>query len=401
MGMNRHTIALGIALGIGGLTFRCSENAGNPVGSAYFQRDNPGQQLFTRIQSTPADSFYQTFVPCGESSRLVIGQASGIQARSLLMFTDLPDSGRVDSAVVTLFISDSLGTVNENWTPVLYRVSGVWEDTSITWELFEQGNLLGEVLAATSRRSSDSLFLSLPPDLVQSWIDTATSDANYGFALTLESPDTGFVYQFYSHDESNTTSYVPYLKIYIIEDTAETTQTTLTAHPSADAFVATIQRNPDPQHLWVADGSALRSLLFFNLDSIPEEATINRALLILQEDTTLAFPATDDEFGVLGYAVSDSVWIPPDVAYETSLACKGTTAGFALHINITSIVQDWTSKDLPNYGLVLIGGSETTTVEARAFFSTQADSAVVPQLEIHYSLPPSSRMLSSAKTQEK
>ena len=396
--MNRHTIALSIAFGVGWLALRCSENAGNPIGSAYFQRDNPGQQLFLRTQASPADSFYQTYVRCGESSRLAVGQASGIQARSLLMFTDLPDSGRVDSAVVLLFVSDSLGSVTENWTPIVHRITGSWEDTSVTWERFDQDNLLGEVLATTSRRSSDSLFLTLPTDLVQSWIDTATSDENFGIAMALEPPDTGFVYLFYSDDETSSASHVPKLTLYVTQDT---TQTSTTASPSADAFVATIQRNPDSQHLWIADGGALRSLLWFALDSIPEEATINRALLILQEDTTLAFPASDDAFVVLGFAVSDSVWIPPEVAYETTPVCNATTADQTLRINITTIVQNWTSKAVANHGLVLIGASEISTVEARSFYSAQADSALVPQLEIHYSLPPSNRMLSIAKKQEK
>ena len=77
---------------------------------------------------------------------------------------------------------------------------------------------------------------------------------------------------------------------------------------------------------------------------------------------------------------------------DSTLSMLGTVSGDSASINITTIVQNWTSGKSENYGLLLKGSSEIYNLHQRAFFSTESDSLLRPRLEVYYTLPPSSRL---------
>jgi hypothetical protein len=390
MKMKHTLIPITCFFGLLFLLIQCTRNDGNPVGSRYFQRDNTGSELYLVIETAPSDTFYNVPVSGGKGVNLYVGEYMGNRATSFLYFSSLPDSGTVDSAFVTLGIRRTFGEVPYGFIPSVHIITESWSDTSITWEeAINTGFLRQEIDVREVYNQNDSLVFSLPTSLVQSWIDTLTSDQNHGIALSTSFLDTDFMLELVSTDEALTTTNRPHLTLYMTQDT---TEELVDRYAVRDAFVAKTTQEPTSDRLFVSNGTALRSLLYFNIDSIPDNATINAAFLALYSDTLLAFPDRSDPFDILADRVSDSTWPIPLVPYESSFGMSGYLTGDSTLINLSVFVQSWTSETVDNMGILLLGMNEKRDIIGRAFYSSSSDPALRPKLKVFYSLPPASRL---------
>lgn len=390
----KHRLTLtGIVLGFFLVLTHCAKYEGNPVGADLFQRNDRGSEEYDVFQAATSDTFYHTHVPTGSSPYLYLGQNSGNQTKTLLLFSDLPDSGTVDSAIVTLHTHRILGPTVGSFTASVHIITGEWEESEITWESFETSGFTGEEITTveisadeiSANNDSLAIVFSLPSSLVEAWMDTAVSPQNHGILITASSAN--FIVEFLSEDEDENS---PSLTLHVTQDA---TQDTLVISPEEDTFIATTQLEPTSDRLFIANGTALRTLLFFNVvDSIPDDATINRALLTLYADTTQSFPDHAETFKILAHPVTDNSWPIPMVPYDSTKSLEGSIEGDSALINVTPMVQEWTSRAEENNGLLLLGKDEKKNLLRRVFYSTTADSFLQPRLEIFYSLPPSSRL---------
>lgn len=367
----------------------CARNKSNPVGSAIFQRDNVGSEYFIRIEPSAVDTFYQTYVANSTGARLFIGSAGFEQSRIVMHFDLSPRTATVDSVFLQLKPVDVIGTGGV-FTARVYEVLIPWNDTTATWDLFHEtskGRELASVdFVSIENEDSASIRFELPTDLVQSWIDSATYISNYG--ILIEPENASFITELYSGDLYNLASDRPKLTLYISEDT---THTELSYDTPNDAFLATTTQSPSSEFLYVADGSALRSFGNIELDSIPDEATINRALLILYADTLQSFPDHSKSFGIETFGIRSGEWTFPDVPIDSSFSITASLTSDSLVINLTTLIQSWNSGLLENHGFVLAGSNETQNLLKRAFYSMNGPQAMRPRCEIIYSMPPSTR----------
>ncbi len=367
----------------------CARNKSNPVGAAIFQRDNMGSEYYRILQPSAADTFYQTYVANVNSSRLFLGESGTEQVRTAMRFALLPREGTVDSAFIQIKPVRAYGPGGV-FTANVHEVLIPWNDTTGTWEHFDDGSI-GRELAAVEFSSADnddslSIRFPLPADFVQSWIDSATAENNYGIIFTTE--NAPFITEFYSGISDNFPDNRPSLIMYI---TSDTTHTELTYDDPQDAFLATTTQPPSTELLYIADGSALRTYGKVDLDSIPDEATINRAQLIMYSDTTLSFPDHRDEFRVLVFAVTSDEWSVPSVPFDSSFSISAAISSDSIVINMTPYVQGWNFGLKENHGYVLVGYLENQSINKRVFYSMNAIIDKRPKMEIYYSLPPSSR----------
>ena len=378
-----------LVLGLFIAFIQCGKNSKNPVGSKYLEPR--GSENDTTFTASLQDTFYHTDIECGISSYLYLGETEYLKAKTLIWFSDFPDSGIVDSAVVTLTTYEIIGSLTGSFTASVHLIKSDWDEYETTWETFEQ-NQVGEEIAtfeldaAEIDANLDSLNISfrLPVATVQSWMDTATADDNYGICLSYSTSD--FVVGF----DSRALTDGPKLDLYVSQDT---TQLHETLSPKQDTFIATSLQAERSDRFFITNGSALRSFLDFDVTSIQEDATINRALVVLHVDTLLSVPDNSSSFYIYAYPIENSVtWPISSVELDSTLSMLGTVSGDSASINITTIVQNWTSGKSENYGLLLKGSSEIYNLHQRAFFSTESDSLLRPRLEVYYTLPPSSRL---------
>ncbi len=390
--MKHLLIVAGFLLGLLFLLAQCTANKGNPVGSQFFQRENQGSEMYALFHAAASDTFYQTFVANGSSPYLYLGQCNGKKTWSLILFSNLPDSGTVDSALVTLHTHHIFGQTSGFFTASVHLILKEWNPTEITWETFDN-SFIGEEIANVEisadqiSANNDTMALSfhLPPATVQSWIDSTTDSLNYGILLMYQSAP--FIVEFFSNNTEEL-EYRPTLTIYLKQDTTKEGSVT---YPRKDTFIASTEQEPNFTRLFVNNGTALRSLIYFSIDSLPEDATINRALLTLHADTLLSFP-DNESFDLITYPVTNNTWPIPAVPFDSTTMGWSTLEGDSISINVTNIVQKWTSGKNENYGFILMGKNEKRDIFGRAFYSTSCDSLYQPTLEIFYSLPPNSRL---------
>ena len=381
----RRLIATASFLGILTLLSQGIKKEKTPVGAQFFEWGNRGSQADTLIFAE-RDTFYQTSIPCGEGAYVYIGHYKDNKSRGIIRFTDLPEPRTVDSARVTMYIHSILGNEPVSLTPTVYTITQEWDETEITTDAFESGGFQGvQVDIDDVYSDTDSITFLLPSDLVQSWIDTTTASENYGLLLEYSPPDTGFIVEFYSEDTPSDSFGHPTLTIRMQDDT-----TTHTHFASADAFIATAYPNATSDWLYIANGTSLRTLLYFDLNWLPNNASINKATLSMFADTLLSFPDNNSTFQFNIFITTGESWEIPMITYDSTAYTTGTLVEDSTSTDITFFTQNWVTGTKENHGFILIGSNQFTNLNRRVFYSSQEISNQ-PRLRLFYSLPPSGR----------
>jgi len=366
---------------------QCVNNA-NPVGSDYLNRDNPGSLNYQIFQAAASDTFFQKTTYTGFSTELSLGTSNDISCLSLIRFSSFSDTVDIDSAVVSLYVKRLYGDSDNQFTLSVHLATEDWNESDLTWDSFDQNSVGEEMITLTADLTSleddtvsRKISFHLPMDLVEIWNDTSRSEENMGMVLLTEED---YILSFHSAEGSNP----PTLNIYSHEDT---TVSKSTRYPSHDTFISQAELIPTSDRLYICDGTAYRTFLYFDVSSIPPEATINQALITLTSDQNLSFPDHEESFNLSSVIVMDSLWTVPDIAYDSTRVAYGLVDEDTVYVNITSYVQSWTSGEDSNFGVMVYGTSERTDLLSRAFYSTTADSALCPRLRIYFSLPPASQ----------
>ena len=353
-----------------------------------------GEEHIADFYPTTLDTFYQSYVPTGLSDFLYLGKNDERDIKALMRWSFLPDSGIVDTARMTIHINDVFGDVQGPMTVSVNAITALWEETEVTWETFDAGSIGEELLTfdipvdvlLSVETDSVSVSFDMPLDFIQTWIDTATSENNFGFLLSMAAESA--IIEIHSTETEAVQDLRPTLYFVLRHDTTTISHAMV---PANDAFIGNFESEPTADYLLVGAGTVLRSYLVFDFDSIPEDATINRSILILHQNTELVFPDTSRNLGILAYPATDGASTIPYVPYDTLAWLAGVTAGDSILINITAFTQSWNDGSKDNHGLILRDQEERVSLLQHGFYSTTADSSLWPRLEIFYSLPPSQR----------
>ena len=369
----------------------CDERKSSPVGGEVIDRDDLGQFETVHLQPAAQDTVVQGTLSMYQGPRLLVGEWSGYQTKSLLKFEVLPESDSITSASLTLItdgLIDTETTVQPFVPETLYIVTSLletdWSGSDVTFDTPLSQTPIETV--AVGRSPDDTMSIPLPTEVVQGWIDE--TGENHGILLGYdEAPLTpqgaGFVKMFYS---SNSQIGPPRLSItWALTDTSDTTVSVI---PTADVFVvrrtSTWPFDPKPHQLMVGNGIAYRSLLqFFVEDSIPEDATIIRGEVTLYVDPDFSFFSSLD-VGI--YAVTNSSWEEPE--FDSNQIIWATVTNDSVVFAVQSLIQDWITGKRPNYGFMLKSIHEDWDIASFVFHSSQSDPDFTPKLEVKYVTPP-------------
>jgi len=369
---------------------QCTKNEANMVGAEFFDRNNMGSEYYKVFYPAPTDTFYQMPIATYKGRALFFGEYGSLKTRTLFRYRDddLPEKGVVDSVKFTLFFSKMHGDTSDISHLSINKIKADWDTKDIGWDKFHDENLLGDAINYTDLTSdSKKISFKLPNSLLQSWIDTTTAANNFGFTIAYTSPDTGFIVQCHSHDQSER-SLQPQMSLYWHVDT---TSYSLVLPMTDDVYIANQAQEADDNYLYVRNCDAVRTYLYFDISTIPENASINLATCILKADTLKSWPANKKTFPLIASPLSEQFHLPPDLGINANQFVKGVQTADSALINLSLLVHNWVIGTNENHGFILTGLYEDQDIGRFAYYSSKADTSLMPKLKIYYSLPPSSR----------
>lgn len=141
------------------------------------------------------------------------------------------------------------------------------------------------------------------------------------------------------------------------------------------------------------DDGNLRGLLWFDLSDIPSNAVITSANLYLYE-------TSQSNTQVISIYPLKRAWTETEVTWNTPWLTPGgdfTAApayaayipdqiGCSITIDLTGLVQGWTSGAIPNYGMIFYSTGDFKKIN---YASKEADDADQwPRLLVEYEIPP-------------
>lgn len=143
---------------------------------------------------------------------------------------------------------------------------------------------------------------------------------------------------------------------------------------------------------------AERIFLYFPLDKIPANATIQSA--VLRANVAGFSPNNDAPMGLLARFLITS-WNPPTITWSNTNPQWGAEIGLGqvpastgwVEGDVTGPVQDWVSGVRPNFGMMLQGDESPAAGRERVFFALNAQNGLYPRLVVTYqidTMPPTS-----------
>ncbi len=134
--------------------------------------------------------------------------------------------------------------------------------------------------------------------------------------------------------------------------------------------------------------NAMRTLMEFNLSSIPSNAIINQAEIFVYQNTSN--PSND---GAMGFKAQymKSQWSETSVTWNNANYLGGTEIGVGQltsslgwkNGDVTEMVKRWYSGAQPNYGLIMTGDEGPQNNRSR-FFRTRQWSGYAPYIKVTY-----------------
>lgn len=322
---------------------------------------------------------YGKFVPLGYADYLLLGKDEQYQARILIKFT-IKDSC-LDSVSSVRLILHPIDSFPLNF--LCRPCSTDWSTSAVTWRMADSttqwltpGGDFWQYNLGQGKLEKDSTVVEFNKD----YLDTLVR-RSYG--IIIFPLDTGFT------TVTNLTSAKtgPRLVLTFADNKQRT------YYPTEDAHIVDssgIQANP--YDLLVGSSFAFRTYLRFNLESIPQEATIARADLVFQPQTL--------------YRRDDTLWIGTHQLTE-AYGSKGKYALFqenasakvhyvpadndtTVSLEISRLIQSWVSQSdsNPNYGILITAEPEWLKPFRVKLFRSGPGS---PRLRIQYLLPPEDR----------
>lgn len=361
---------------------QCSKEPAGPVGAQFFERANQGSEHHVSLFPVSVSSF-QVPTGTGKSASLFLGKSRTLSSLVLIQFDTLNSSASIQKAFLAFKFQKYSGNI---FSPVVFNCYSIhleWQDSSSALQTQLPNRSEWELITTIEipvAEDTASVFAEFPI----SWAQNLTT-YNAWTNLLIETNQTDCLFKINSSEVSSTSETVPHLVIYTESNAL---LDTLKVYPKQDAFIPSWDFPLETQWLWVQNGIAWETYFYFDLSTIPSGASINRALLFLNEDTSFAIPNASAPFYWTVYALRDTLYDFSSVKLDSSYTLTGSWTSASPSLRMTSLVQKWTSHQKPNFGFILKGTETKENLMGRGFYSTSSDTLLIPKLDIFYSLPP-------------
>lgn len=317
-----------------------------------------------------ASACYEKYIANGSSSSLILGQNREYESRVLLLFPLVDSALDLVTEVRLVLYTKRQSDITFN----VHIVSEAWQENGATWVRTDSA---GYWLKPGANFSESSIGQGqIAEDSTTVILNNLDSLVRYGEGIILIPQDTGFGF-FYSDETGNKPKIV-----FKYPDQERSFQALADA-----SIIDTVDIHLARNDLWIGAGYGYHTYLKFNTDTIPAEATINNAELIIRPSST--FLLTDTiEIGVHRLLAPYQEFISPK--FSPSISAKGrfVTSDTLIQMDLRNLVQFWTLNQDSNFGLIINGYPEyfeIFRIELKREFTDR------PLLKTGYILPPEGR----------
>jgi len=378
------------------LLFSCQKEKPLPTGYAVVIGDREGviaDSLFKQKSGT--EEYFSRLINTGTSTNLILGEIYNYHSAIYLMFEDLPLGSQIHSATLKLTnksIDSILVQTSHPFTANFYLAEYKWENDQDPEQYIDQlpFNKLPFQTTTITPDTIDEVEIELDTLIVQEWVDTTSSQTNYG--IWIDSPDADFLNNYYSIENQIFDS-APQLELVytMIEDSEQKLDTSIFV-ATGDAFLLLNNEddlNLNKDHIYIGKGFAFRSFIKFNLEAFDTTIHVNRSTLELTINKNNSVGSTYNALDCIIYRVDTESWNKGEVneTPETS-SYLGTLTDSTLTFDVTATVQAWLGTRYPNYGFLIRSLDESTIISRISFYSTKTNEEFQPRLHIYYTLSP-------------
>ena len=360
--------------------------------------DGRGGELPRTATFTPLEFVNHAFAkPTGYAANLVVGRNRFFSASSMLRYNIPVSWNESDEVFYSITLCNHTQTSLDPLTVGVSVIESPWweyeyktgDDLSVMEELLSTFTFYGFL---------DTAQVASLPDSAGDFIETLELENGMKlrpYGVLLEPLDSASVKTFYSGE----TSSPPELEI-TVRDSDGRTRKVPPISPEDDTFIVTLTDSVADlreDHLIIGRGGMVqRSLLRFGLlDSIPEDAMINRAELTLKIDQDNSFyetltigvwEGTDDYWNGIFEDTTITATLPL-VGYQMELTRDMTEISF----DTTVPVQNWvTNRGDEENGFLLAAMDDTQDASMVSFFAADSITLKNPVLSVTYTRPPAS-----------
>lgn len=344
-----------------------------------------------------------------ENTKLVIGNYQGIEARTMIKFSSLPTSiSNIQNVKIRLKLNKKNLTNSISFG--VYKMTKSWSENLATWNINttdSNWNNAGGDYEATAldiqefTADADSIVFELPASLITEWVSADSLNKGIMIKQVTRSRDNQFV-EFYS-SESYNSDLMPQLSFTYTNSSNE--EKTYTKSSYTDTFIhnaSMITENDNNQlSFWHLSPKAM----FFKVDlpwqifsqadsSITSEEdlrmiTINRAELVLTSKGD-DLPNTNPKFSVANYVLNSSLAENATYFDKSNYTYYQTTSDTlkagTLNMNVTALLQAYTSKIKTNYGFVIKSNYQNMDFSRINFYNKNAENPVNrPKIVVKFS----------------
>jgi hypothetical protein len=330
---------------------------------------------------TQSSSFFKEVVPLGFSNYVLIGKRDELEATTLMNFLFfIEDSLRQDFLDGNILVNQAFMELTPTYTytdeeaDYDFTVHEITSEWSIEFTSDSLPNLIFNVEDLSSNKNfTDSIYtFDLNNDFVLQWIRNSIDSSlgkNNGLYF-IPTMSTGKVVGFQAFTPTSSTA----AKLRVVIDTIR-----------GFIFADVSKIISDLPNLHAADigvqaSTTIQSRLFFDLSEIPPDISINKAELILTEDTLSSITGSSFNSNLAAYKITDS----SDLTIDESRGILLGRNGNIYTGNITSFIISWiNNKD--NQGMVIRTASLTERLELFAIKGSEyPELSERPRLRIVY-----------------
>jgi len=342
-----------------------------------------------RIESKELTSTFDTtfLVPIvSNAGRLLVGTHDELEAASLVEFGGIPaftDSQRVDSAVISFpinyFFLDSSGPFGMN----AYKVTKDWSASTFRWDSLAgtySDTIVG--LFTGSMTPGDSVIrLKIDTGLVRLWGTTGAGSLVLRAATNVIGMNLilGF---------TNLIGIGPQPKLTIsYRDSADTT---IQVASVTQRGISVMHGTPPPQNslMILQSGTTTRTIVRFDSLTIPPQASITSAQLVLSPDPNSSLLNRYSHDSLLTYFLLGTTFPYDTVLYQSICSPFLDSIGQKKYgADVKTIVQQWLAGRANN-GFILHAYGEFSSLDRFALYNSEALLAQRPRLKITYTVFP-------------
>jgi len=315
---------------------------------------------------TQSSSFFKEVVPLGLSSKVLIGKRDELEATTLMDFLFfIEDSLRQDFLDGNIMVNQAFMELTptylytDSMAEYDFSVHEITSDWSSGFTSDSLANLTFNVEDLSSNKNfTDSIYtFDLNSDFVLQWLKSYidTSLGTFNGIYFIPTMSTGKVVGFQALTPTSSTA----AKLKVVIEKPGSFVDTIRAFIFADvsAIITDLPVLPAAD-IGVQASTTIQSSLFFDLSEVPRDIIINKAELILTEDTLSSITGSPFNANLAVFQITDS----SDLTVNES---SGILLGKHNNIytgNITSYITSWINSE-NNQGMVIRSASLTEGLE--------------------------------------